>query len=304
MIHRWPDNYQAAFAIRDDDTSYFTKPEMLKNIFGESIKTGHKVSLSTIPNVKSVNEYFIPPKYRSDPSYYSISDNSNLIEFLKSYTSSNKLDILQHGYSHSESDYDLGPRKSSEFFQLNKKDIIRRLNKGKLELESSLNIDVSVLVAPHEYASSNLLDSISDVYSAYCGHLPLSAIKYSSFFLLNSLYALKNGKIGLQLTGSKLNPIHLFPSCGHRWLDYSDEEKAKLSYERFKQILNYILKHGGYFILVTHLWEFFWDWDVNVTNSLQKKYFNKIINYVNQQENIWKCSVTDLSLWLKTNRTI
>ncbi len=301
MIHRWPDNYQAAFAIRDDDTSYFTKPKMIESVFGDSIKTGHKISLSTIPNVKSVDEYFIPPDYRSTNSYHHISDNSTLVNFLKSYISSNKLDIIQHGYSHSESDLDSGPRRSSEFFNLNKQDIVSRLNKGKIELESSLDVDVSVLVTPHEYASSNLLDSISGLYSAYCGHLPLSSIKYSSLFLLNSLYAFRHGKIGLQLTGSKLNPLHLFPSCGHRWLDYSDEEKAELSYSRFKQILNYTIEHGGYFILVTHLWEFFWDWDSTITNSLQKKYFDKIINYVNQQENIWKCSVTDLSLWLKDN---
>ena len=84
MIHRWPDNYQAAFAIRDDDTSYFTKPKMIESIFGDSIKTGHKISLSTIPNVKSVDEYFIPPDYRSTNSYHHISDNSTLVNFLKS----------------------------------------------------------------------------------------------------------------------------------------------------------------------------------------------------------------------------
>ena len=39
------------FAIRDDDTSYFTKPQELEEAFGDL--TGIPVSLSVIPNAKS-----------------------------------------------------------------------------------------------------------------------------------------------------------------------------------------------------------------------------------------------------------
>ena len=44
----WPDGKKMAFAIRDDDLSYFSSCNMLDRLYGNAWERGFKVSFSSI----------------------------------------------------------------------------------------------------------------------------------------------------------------------------------------------------------------------------------------------------------------
>ena len=86
--------------IRDDDINYFTKPEMLESIYSNAWDEGFKVSLSTIPLQKGLNDLGVPPQYRQSGLLYSITDNPLLLKYLKNKIMEQSVEILQHGLSH------------------------------------------------------------------------------------------------------------------------------------------------------------------------------------------------------------
>ena len=69
--------------IRDDDTNFFTKSNMLKSIYSKAWNNQFKVSLSVIPYQKAINDVCVPPDIRNLQKHYSIEDNEELCSFLK-----------------------------------------------------------------------------------------------------------------------------------------------------------------------------------------------------------------------------
>ncbi len=86
--------------IRDDDTNFFTKSNMLKSIYSKAWNNQFKVSLSVIPYQKAINDVCVPPDIRNLQKHYSIEDNGELCSFLKEMIKYNKIEIIQHGVSH------------------------------------------------------------------------------------------------------------------------------------------------------------------------------------------------------------
>ena len=86
--------------IRDDDTNFFTKSNMLKSIYSKAWNNQFKVSLSVIPYQKAINDVCVPPDIRNLQKHYSIEDNEELCSFLKEMIKHNKIEIIQHGVSH------------------------------------------------------------------------------------------------------------------------------------------------------------------------------------------------------------
>ncbi|MGN6347157.1 MAG: DUF2334 domain-containing protein, partial [Candidatus Nitrosocosmicus sp.] len=86
--------------IRDDDTNYFTKRNMLESIYSKAWEKNYKVSLSVIPYQKAINDACIPPDARNSQEYYPIENNKELCLFLKDKVNLNQVEIIQHGISH------------------------------------------------------------------------------------------------------------------------------------------------------------------------------------------------------------
>ncbi|MDN5847267.1 MAG: DUF2334 domain-containing protein, partial [Candidatus Nitrosocosmicus sp.] len=91
--------------IRDDDTNFFTKCNMLKSIYSKAWDNQFKVSLSVIPYQKAINDVCVPPDIRKSQEHYSIENNKELCSFLKERINHNHVEIIQHGVSHSLIDY-------------------------------------------------------------------------------------------------------------------------------------------------------------------------------------------------------
>ena len=86
--------------IRDDDTNFFTKSNMLETIYSKAWNNNFKVSISVIPFQKAINDVCIPPDARNTQEYFSIKNNKELCIFLKNKINHNNIEIIQHGVSH------------------------------------------------------------------------------------------------------------------------------------------------------------------------------------------------------------
>ena len=90
--------------IRDDDTNFFTKSNMLESIYSKAWGNRFRVSLSVIPYQRAINDVCVPPDFRKSQEHYSIENNNELCSFLKEKINSNHVEIIQHGVSHSLTD--------------------------------------------------------------------------------------------------------------------------------------------------------------------------------------------------------
>ena len=86
--------------IRDDDTNFFTKGNILQSIYSNAWNNQFKVSLSVIPYQKTINDVCVPPDFRNVPEHHSIENNEELCSFLKEKIRHNKIEIIQHGVTH------------------------------------------------------------------------------------------------------------------------------------------------------------------------------------------------------------
>ena len=76
-------NGKIPILIRDDDTNFFTKSNMLKSIYSKAWNNNFKVSISVIPYQKAINDVCIPSDARNSQEYYSIENNKEICSFLK-----------------------------------------------------------------------------------------------------------------------------------------------------------------------------------------------------------------------------
>lgn len=99
--------------VREDDVSYFTKPEILEKLYRPLFEEKKAVNFATIPNVSAKikvpenNAYhniehleydpMIPPKFRGNDQNYPIDENKELLDYIKSVDC---CEIAQHGFSH------------------------------------------------------------------------------------------------------------------------------------------------------------------------------------------------------------
>ena len=146
-------NGNVPILIRDDDINYFTKPEMLESIYSNAWTEGFKVSLSTIPLQKGLDDLGVPPLYRQSGLLYSIADNHLLLKYLKNKIQQGSVEILQHGVSHTY----VNSRRGEFSGNSNLKE---KVLKGKNVLHSAFETEPKFFVPPAEDISEINLDLI------------------------------------------------------------------------------------------------------------------------------------------------
>jgi Predicted deacetylase len=128
------------FCIRDDDTSYFTRPEELERAYGRITDSG-PVSLAVVPFCRAGFSKAVPEHLRGTWSVHALEDNAELVAYLRQKVAEGRFEIMLHGYYHDERDG------RPEFVRSN--DLERRTLDGRQYLERLLNTTVSVFVPPH-----------------------------------------------------------------------------------------------------------------------------------------------------------
>jgi len=89
------------FAIRDDDTCYYTQPEELEFLYKE-IWDIAPVSLSVVPFGVALHKDKSPFNvgYKLNDSPQPLEKNEELVNFLKEQVKGERIEIMLHGYSH------------------------------------------------------------------------------------------------------------------------------------------------------------------------------------------------------------
>lgn len=253
--------------IRDDDISFFTPVEVLDTLYGSWLSSGGTVALSVVPAIQCGikagidngpfwTEYrmdyspFIPPDYREVNGVFSVGDNKELV----SYLMENKgYEIVQHGYAHTK---------------------IRGVFEGKLS-------DPAEIMGKIEESKNVMFDAF--------GYRPEFFVGPWDAFSPGTISCLKDSFKGISMyrLGKRHMPWYLKPSAvlrqlvpggrkkGYfRWGDFVIFEHPGTIISMFNKpgnILPHIkeaLKQVDILVLVTHHWEFFYDW-----NGLNSKFF-------------------------------
>jgi peptidoglycan/xylan/chitin deacetylase (PgdA/CDA1 family) len=253
--------------IRDDDVSFFTPVEVLETLYRPLLSRGGTASLSVIPAIacgrpvgahngpfwtryKMDYSPFIPPDFRDVNQHFPVSDNSELVSYLRENPG---YELLQHGYDHS---------------------IIDGLPEGK---RTDRN-DAEMIIRD---SAEIMLDAFGHTPDFFVG--PWDA--FSPQFLKNLSRHFKG--ISMYRLGKRHMPWHLKPIAVarrlypggtragfFRWKDFVifEHPGTMISmFNRFDTILPSIkaaLDRLDVLVLVSHHWEFFYDW-----NGLNQPFF-------------------------------
>jgi hypothetical protein len=139
------------FAIRDDDTSFFTDPQQLERVYGD-IWDEVPVSLAIVPFHASTKSGAVPAEYWDGEREFATADNHALVGFLREQIQRRRVSVLLHGYNHKN--YPGGFE-----FQVGEH-LLDRIAKGKLELERLFDVDVRTFVPPHNALSRRGLEAV------------------------------------------------------------------------------------------------------------------------------------------------
>jgi len=280
--------------IRDDDVSYFTKPETLEKLYGSLFEEKKPVNFAVIPkitaNIKidSGNPYrkweqleydpCIPRKYRGCNEDFPLNENKEIVEFIQSLEN---CEVLQHGLTHGLVD---GVK---EFRINNEEEIQRRANIGKDLLQDCFHSKPSFFVPPWDSVSSE------------------------------AIHFLKSRYKGLSL--GRLNPTRLALKS---WSSYLKKTLSLRNYMFYEGLL--IIEHPGYLltrfnnpesvfnkvchaietkdivVLVNHHWEYFYDW--NGLNSSFFRAWQQVTEYLLHKEDLEFLTFTELYNLLRDDK--
>ena len=139
------------FALRDDDTSYFTEPGQLEAVYHD-VWDRVPVGLAVIPQAAGFADKAIPETYWDAARAFPLDENAPLVASLRTLVKDGRVSISQHGFTHE--DYPDGHE-----FQA-APDIESRLASGQAYLERVLETRIRVFVPPHNALSKRGLQAI------------------------------------------------------------------------------------------------------------------------------------------------
>ena len=139
-------------ALRDDDTSYFTDPERLNDVYHD-IWDRVPVCLAVVPHAMGFADKAIPEEYWQADRAYPLEENGALVSHLRELLTNGRITVAQHGFTHEDftdgHEFQAAP------------DIESRLARGQAYLEHVLGTRVRVFVPPHNALSKRGLQAVS-----------------------------------------------------------------------------------------------------------------------------------------------
>lgn len=139
------------FAIRDDDTSAFTKPEDLENVYA-AYWGRVPISLAVVPysvpthRGRSISELHVS----NQP--HPLEENDELVRWLRFRLASNHIEVMLHGYSHEYRQ--IKDRWIGEYGWKPAAQLMQETRKGKQYLETLLDCKIKVFVPPSNTISA------------------------------------------------------------------------------------------------------------------------------------------------------
>lgn len=234
------------FAIRDDDTAFFTKPEELESAY-DFVKEG-QISLSVVPNTVSVHRDDVFPYGCEDDvvksaKYNLLGENVELVSYLKQGIANGRYEILLHGYTHEYQK--IKERWTAEMIWKSLEQLTEEIPYGKQYLEKVLATEIKIFVAPNNSINQKAISVISNLGMDYSGIIQFNDRKVNIKYLKNFL------------TRWVVRLIKRIPYPGV--LNYGDHREL-VAYtldevERLKKEYNICKNKGVPFVIYTHYWQ-------------------------------------------------
>lgn len=133
------------FAIRDDDTSFFTRPEDLDFVYGRYWGTV-PISLAVVPFAVSTHRGRSHSAVHAPDQQVPLGENAVLVDYLKEKIALGQVEIMLHGYSHEYKQ--INGKWVGEFGWKPQKQMMLEVIEGKNYLERLLNVRIRVFVPP------------------------------------------------------------------------------------------------------------------------------------------------------------
>jgi hypothetical protein len=139
-------------ALRDDDNSYFTRPERLYEVYGE-IWDRIPVCLATVPFAIGYNRPGIPQEHWTSGRSFPLDQNPALAHELRRLAAGGRITIALHGYSHQDfaDGYEFQAAPDPE----------RRVAEGRAYLERMTASPIRIFVPPHNALSKRGLAAVA-----------------------------------------------------------------------------------------------------------------------------------------------
>ncbi|MCB9045598.1 MAG: hypothetical protein H6550_05610 [Chitinophagales bacterium] len=268
------------FAIRDDDTNYYTQPEDLEQCYSD-IWSDFPPTLSLISKVKGNWLYWVHQIYKDkqntdwaawdkDNMPNPIENNNSLVAFLKEKIKERKLDLSFHAKYHRNGDPELPENRSNnyvrgaEFFTT--RDLTDEIKEEIAHLNKILDCDISVFTPPQNLLSEMGYKAVLNAGLNLCGGgIPF----YKKEKDLKGLY-----NIAKQLTFKVLHRESDYP----RVVRYSNHNEIAYHYPlqpttRLDTLIydfDMVRKYNGDFVLSTHYVEFDYPMVYDETITMKK----------------------------------
>lgn len=233
-------------AIRDDDTSFFTKPQELEAAY--DFITEGCVSLSVVPFAVPYHKQSKPYGDGYEYKKYDIADNPELVEHLKKNIAAHRYSIMLHGSTHEYQEID-GQWKP-EMIWKDSETIHREMAEGKKHLSDLLDADIDVFVAPSNAVTPKAIDAMEKNGLHYSGIIGKSRdrkldARYIANYLHRTLYKIKYGiPYGGVYHYSGHDELYGYPIKGEEYLI---------------RIYKLCKEQGLPFVAYTHYWELLGD---------------------------------------------
>jgi hypothetical protein len=161
--------------IRDDDTNFFTKSNMLESIYSMAWERGLKISLGVIPLQKGTNNISVPPEMRANDSLFPITDNKSLLQYIKDKLRAGIAEVLQHGLSHYVDE--------NGFWEFGQNlDIKQKIDHGRNILIQAFDIVPKFFVAPGEsITKSNVRTLVESGLVPICRRTTFDTLLHNPF---------------------------------------------------------------------------------------------------------------------------
>ena len=232
------------FAIRDDDTNFFTRFSEIESVYGD-IWERVPVSLAVVPFQAGIPQKRIPHEFWNATQLSPVGENASLVQALRDAMGMGRIAVMQHGYSHGDAD------SAYEFRDCS--DLARKAIEGRDYLTYVFGCLLKVFVPPHNSFSRIGFKAVVDAGLHIAG-IPSFHPKVRRWRVSYLIPYLQYKRFAWHYRGRNLR---------YPWvLRFSDHQEVGcyglvpgVTFETLRQGLDFNRSMQGVFCLATHYWE-------------------------------------------------
>ena len=254
--------------FRDDDTSYFTRPDQLETIYGRIWEAGHPVCLAVIPaQWGDIRVYWrdgnpfdpsVPPQYRGNEYPFSVYNNRELCEFLCEKIDAGLVEICLHGYSHRFYEYITHDRLAiQEMLDLGMATLTQAFPKAR----------INTFIAPYDRISPTAIKEIINNHG-----MNLSTMS-TNILAMTDLPWIKGHDV------AALNGSQRLYVCDEYFYTHRDDPSESLDRARKS------LQENNLTIITNHYWMFYYDWEKKPNPTMMESW-NSLLDEILEDDSV------------------